>query len=329
MDNKEKIINFCRELGLTTVGFTKCREFKELEAYFCGRKEKGLINEFEEQDIEKRINPFLLMEKGKTIISLAFPYKYDGYNSNKTGFSLYTYGLDYHRVVKNYLDKICRFIEELGGEAIGFVDSNPLPERYIAYISGLGFIGKNNNLITKNYGSFVFLAEVITSLELEEDKPIESQCGECDLCIKVCPTSAIIEEENQGNCNQCLSYITQKKHIEDYWFDKLKGRVFGCDTCQMVCPYNKQAINSTIEEFQPQEYMLKGELQDLIFLTNSDFKEKYGKHSCGWRGKNILIRNALINYYDNHKEDKRKIEESINSPYIKEYYEKLFKGNKR
>lgn len=329
MDNKEEIINFCRELGLTTVGFTKCREFKELEAYFCERKEKGLINEFEEQDIEKRINPFLLMEKGKTIISLAFPYKYDGYNSNKTGFSLYTYGFDYHRVVKSYLDKICRFIEELGGEAIGFVDSNPLPERYIAYISGLGFIGKNNNLITKNYGSFVFLAEVITSLELEEDKPIESQCGECDLCIKVCPTSAIIEKENQGNCNQCLSYITQKKHIEDYWFDKLKGRVFGCDTCQMVCPYNKQAINSTIEEFQPQEYMLKGELQDLIFLTNSDFKEKYGKHSCGWRGKNILIRNALINYYDNHKEDKRKIEESINSPYIKEYYEKLFKGNKR
>lgn len=329
MDNKEKIINFCRELGLTTVGFTKCREFKELEAYFFERKEKGLINEFEEQDIEKRINPFLLMEKGKTIISLAFPYKYDGYNSNKTGFSLYTYGLDYHRVVKSYLDKICMFIEELGGEAIGFVDSNPLPERYIAYISGLGFIGRNNNLITKNYGSFVFLAEVITSLELEEDKPIESQCGECDLCIKVCPTSAIIEEENQGNCNQCLSYITQKKHIEDYWFDKLKGRVFGCDTCQMVCPYNKQALNSTIEEFQPQEYMLKGELQDLIFLTNSDFKEKYGKHSCGWRGKNILIRNALINYYDNHKEDKGKIEESINSPYIKEYYEKLFKGNKR
>lgn len=328
MDNKGKIINFCRELGLTTVGFTKCREFKELEVYFCERKEKGLANEFEEEDIEKRINPFLLMEKGKTIISLAFPYKYDGYYSSKTGFSLYTYGLDYHRVVKGYLDKICKFIEELGGEAIGFVDSNPLPERYIAYLSGLGFIGKNNNLITKNYGSYVFLAEVITSLELEEDKPIESQCGECDLCIKVCPTSAIIKEENQGNCNQCLSYITQKKHIENQWFDKLKGRVFGCDTCQMVCPHNKQALNSTIEEFHPQEYMLKGELQDLIFLTNSDFKETFGKHSCGWRGKNILIRNALINYYNINREDKDNIEKSISSPYIKDYYEKLFKGNK-
>lgn len=325
MDNKKEIIQYCRELGLTTVGFTKCRVFQELESRFLQREHSGVINEFEEQEIEKRINPFLLMEDGKTIISIAFPYKYDLDNNTEGGFSKYTYGLDYHRVVRNYLDKICKFIEGLGGKAIGFVDSNPLPERYIAYLSGIGFIGKNNNLITVDYGSYVFLAEIITSLELEEDKPLENQCGQCNLCIRACPTKAITEKEHGGNCNLCLSYITQKKHIEEQWFDKLKGRIFGCDTCQRVCPYNSEALNSTIDEFAPRDYMKKAEVRDLIFLNNNDFKEKYGKHSCGWRGKNILIRNALISYYNKHKEDKDNIEKNINSPYIKEYYDKLFK----
>ena len=106
------------------------------------------------------------MQEGKTIISIAFPYLHDGvYNSN--GFSLYTRGLDYHRVVKSYLDKICEFIEKIGGKAMSFVDSNTLPERYIAYLSGIGFIGKNNMLITKKYGSFVFLGEIITDLDID------------------------------------------------------------------------------------------------------------------------------------------------------------------
>ena len=129
----------------------------------------GLENEFEETDIEKRINPMWYMERGKTIISIAFPYLWVE-NNIENGFSKYTKGLDYHRVVKKYLDKICDFIKSKGGEAISFVDSNTLPERYIAYLANIGFIGKNNMIITEKYGSYVFLGEIITDLELANEE---------------------------------------------------------------------------------------------------------------------------------------------------------------
>jgi len=218
--------------------------------------------------------------------------------------------------------------EDLGGRALPFVDSNPLPERHIAYLSGIGFIGKNNTLITKEYGSYVFLGEIITDLVIEEDKPIQSGCDQCDLCLKACPTNAIIRQRDKNNSNICLSYITQKKHLEDKWLNKLENRIFGCDTCQEICPYNKVALKSNIEEFKPQDYMVDVNLQDLIFLNNKDFKEKLIKHSCGWRGKNIIIRNALVSYYNKHKVDKHNIEKAINSPYIREYYDKLFNKDK-
>jgi epoxyqueuosine reductase len=325
MEIKNEIIQYCYNLGITNMGFTRCRIFNELKPFLLQRKANNLLNEFEEDDIEKRVNPFLLMEEGKTIISIAFPYKYDVKFRGKYKFSKYTLGLDYHKVIKKYLDEICVFIQSLGGKSMALVDSNPLPERYIAYLGGVGFLGKNNNLITKDYGSYVFLAEIITDLEIKEDSPIENQCGDCELCMKSCPTHAIIEEMCDRNSSLCLSYITQKKHIEDVWLDKLGGRIFGCDTCQIVCPYNKNALNSNIKEFIPKEYMEEVNLKDLIFLNNSNFKERYGQHSCGWRGKNILIRNALINYYNEHKKDKDNIKENINSPYIEEYYNKLFK----
>lgn len=325
MTIKDEILSFSKSLGLIKVGFTKCRVFEELKPYFLERNEKGLSNEFEEEDIYKRINPFLIMKEGKTIISIAFPYNHGDNDKHKSEFSRYTLGFDYHNVVRTYLLKLCEFIEELGGKALPFVDNNPLPERYIAYLSGIGFIGKNNTLITKEYGSYVFLGEIITDLEIEEDKPLKNGCENCNLCINACPTRAIMKETVHGNSNICLSYITQKKHIEDKWFKKLDGRVFGCDTCQNVCPYNKDVLISNIKEFEPQSYMYEVNLENLINLSNNEFKEKYKNHSCGWRGKNILIRNALINYYNIHKEDNHEIEKAINSPYIREYYHRLFK----
>lgn len=121
--NKENIINYCNSIGLDTLGFIKCREFTELKEFFYKRRSLGLENEFEEKDIDKRINPFNYMSEGKTIISIAFPYLHDvDYFDN--GFSVYTRGEDYHKVVKSYLGKICGYIESIGGKAIPFVDSN-------------------------------------------------------------------------------------------------------------------------------------------------------------------------------------------------------------
>lgn len=334
MGVKEDIRNYCFSLGIDSVGFIKCRRFDELKEFLEKRKSSNLQNEFEESDIELRINSKEWFEEGKTIISIAFPYvfldeKMKVKSQCENGFSIYTHGFDYHYVVNKYLDKICEIIEGYGGQCKTFVDSNTLPERYLAYISGVGFIGKNNLIITKKYGSYVFLGEIITDLEIyDEDKrtfdEIDSfkECGECTICYDKCPTKSI--NSFRKNCNICLSYITQKKDLEDWEIEKLDGRMFGCDTCQFSCPYNSDIENSKIEEFKPLHFLESYDEDYIINMNNSQFKESYKKTSCGWRGKNILKRNALIRKYifkcssdDNLKSLK------FDSPYLKDYCSRI------
>lgn len=329
MDNKKAIIEYCNSLGLDCLGFCKCRIFSELTWFFQERKEQGRENEFEETVIENRINPFIYMKEGKTIISIAFPYVYNTEVKEKVNFSKYTQGMDYHRVVSEYLKKVSTFIEGIGGKAVYFVDSNALPERYIAFLGNVGFIGRNNNLITEKYGSYVFLGEIITDLEIETGEIstniIEKQnqkCGDCKRCIDGCPTNSL--SENKCTPNNCLSYITQKKHIDDSSFEKLKGRIFGCDTCQNVCPYNKDAFYSNIEKFKPMEHMENVNLDEILNINNQIFKEKYAVTSSGWRGKNVLQRNALISYILFLKGDISKVS-NLSSPYVKDYYNRLLK----
>lgn len=331
MDYRLAISDFCEELGMYNLGFIKCRVFDELKPLFQYRKEEGLENEFEEEDINKRINPFLYMEEGKTIISIAFPYLHDKEFDSSGAFSKYTQGQDYHTVVKSYLNKLCEFIEGLGGKALAFTDNNILPERYIAYLGNLGFIGKNNMLITEKYGSYVFLGEILTDLPIETyeddsrtvDKIKEyEQCGSCDICLKECPTKSI----NMGrrNPNICLSYITQKKQIEDKWFNLLKGRLFGCDSCQKKCPYNENIELSNIKEFEPFSFMKAVDIDTMLAMGKGEFKETYALTSAGWRGKNLLQRNALIRAMGYEGRENIDIKK-INSPYVKEYYIRLLK----
>lgn len=300
--NKEKIIQYCSTLGLDTVGFIRCRTFHELRDFYQYRKDNNLENEFEESEIEKRINPKVYMEDGKTIISIAFPYNTPcEYVEN--GFSIYTKGYDYHRVVKTYLDKLCTYINELGGKAVALVDSNSLPERYIAYLAGIGIIGKNNMVITKKYGSYVFLGEIITDLEIDcedagtfDDVIKYEGCKECKNCIDKCPTKSIMM--NRKNPNICSSYITQKKELSKVDYRLMKNRIFGCDICQNSCPYNENVSFSKIEEFKPLEFMNYNNISFYADLNNKEFKEKISRTSCGWRGKNVIRRNAIIRLYN-------------------------------
>ncbi|WP_142413209.1 tRNA epoxyqueuosine(34) reductase QueG [Hathewaya massiliensis] len=330
MELKDKIKKFCYSLGLENIGFISCEKFYDLEDFFLYKKDKNLVNEFEESDIELRVNPNKIISEGKTIISIAFPYVYENTHKDSIYFSKYTLGKDYHLILKKYLNTIGEFIKELGGEYQCFVDNNPLPERYIAMESGIGFIGKNNCLITEDYGSYVFLGEIITDLFITPDEPMESRCGECNLCTKACPTKAILDQEKienkyglNNNPNICLSYITQKKNLEDFWMDKIGGRIWGCDTCQDVCPFNKKAKNSKLEEFKPMEYVKKPNLEELIKIDKKTFKEKYKDLACSWRGKNLLTRNTLI-AMKNIKKEIPKIHE-FKSPYIEEYYHRIKK----
>ena len=287
MDIKGQIVKYCADLGLDLIGFTPCREFSELRKFYNYRKDEGLENEFEEVDIEKRINPNHYMQEGKTIISIAFPYLHDGvYNSNT------------------------------------------LPERYIAYLSGIGFIGKNNMLITKKYGSFVFLGEIITDLDIDtkDIKQLDNTpCKECNRCYTACPTNSI--NDKKKNCNICMSYITQKKEINDKYLYLMKGRIFGCDTCQNSCPCNKDIAYSGINEFKPLDFMNDNICtESILSLTNPKFKETFKTTSCGWRGKNILIRNSLIKMY--LIENKNIEDYSFESPYLEEYKNRLLLLNK-
>lgn len=323
MDVKNEIIQYAKALGLEHIGFTKCRGFEELRPFFVSRKENNLENVFEERDLEKRINPNFLNGKGKTIISVAFPYYREKDNYSKPYFSLYCRAMDYHLVVKSYLEKLSSYINKLGGNAEVYVDNNSLPERYIAYLCGLGFQGKNQTFITEEYGSYVFLGEVVTDLYIEEDTPKKTMsCGSCTKCIKACPTGSI--KEDGCNPNICLSYITQEKQLEESWFDALGGRLFGCDTCQGVCPFNSQAQASPILEFKPYDFMEKPMLEELLNLDKNSFLTKYAKTAAGWRGKNLLQRNALI-YAASVNKLALHEEMQFNSPYVSDYYNRLLK----
>lgn len=322
---RQQIEDFCKSIGLDTIGFIPCRTFEELRTFYEVRKQSNLQNEFEEQDIEKRINPNRYMEDAKTIVSIAFPYcDLENPKDTKNGFSIYTQRLDYHKVVKSYLDQIAEYIQSLGGKAIGFVDSNALPERYIAYLAGIGFIGKNNMLITKKYGSYVFLGEMLIDLDIdcEDTSTFEalqnySACGACEACIKACPTKAI--NNKRRNPNICLSYITQKKDLTSEEINLLKGNLFGCDSCQSSCPCNEQIEVSSLQEFKTLGYMQEN-VTCYAQMNNQYFKEKISKTSCGWRGKNVIKRNAIIAM----KYEGKSIENlKGDSPYINHYIEKL------
>ncbi len=263
------------------------------------------------------------MENAKTIISVAFPYFYDAYIHKEGYFSLYTLGQDYHIVVKDYLEKVAEVIRSFGYEAKVFADNNSLPERYIAYASYVGEIGKNHMLITKEYGSYVFLGEILTNLVLDtrerdyHEIPLHSICGECTNCIKACPTQILGNE--YYDTKRCMSYITQSKEVPDEDLLLFKGRLFGCDTCQRSCPLNRKVKTSPIEAFRPREYMKYPNLRELLELTNQEFL-KYKETSSGWRGKKLLQRNAMVELV---RKGNTIDLERLPTEYLREYYHRL------
>jgi len=320
---KKLLIEKIESLGLRDYGFMKVKLLSSSEEYFKRRLELGDQTTFEESEIHKKIDLSTEMPAGKTIVSIAFPYHYDSEISKEGYFSMYTLGKDYHLVLKEYLEEIASVLRKYGYEAMCFADNNALPERYIAYVSGVGEIGRNHMLITKDYGSKVFLGEIITNLEVEtaekDFREIENHeiCGTCVNCIKACPTKIL--GETYYDTHRCMSYITQNKEVSDEDLKLFKGRLFGCDTCQLVCPLNKDLQTSPIMEFEPRDYMKQPNLLNLVSLSNEEFK-KYKETSAGWRGKKLLQRNAMIELM---RKGRRIDETMLGTAYLKSYYHRL------
>lgn len=323
---QNKIMEKLEDLGLTQYGFMKAQALsQDSVAYFKEREERNFTTSFEENDLLRKVNLRSEMENAQTIISVAFPYFYDAYIHKEGYFSLYTLGQDYHIVVKDYLEKVADVIRSHGYEAKVFADNNSLPERYIAYASYVGEIGKNHMLITKEYGSYVFLGEILTNLVLDtrerdyHEIPLHSICGECTNCIKACPTQILGSE--YYDTKRCMSYITQSKEVPDEDLLLFKGRLFGCDTCQRSCPLNRKVKTSPIEAFRPREYMKYPNLRELLELTNQEFL-KYKETSSGWRGKKLLQRNAMVELV---RKGNTIDLERLPTEYLREYYHRLEK----
>lgn len=282
INSKEKYSNFikseAKRLGFLSCGISKAG-FLEEEA---PRLEKWLDNNhngqmaYMENHFDKRLDPTLLVDDAKSVVSLLLNY-YPCETQNKESFKIskYAYGHDYHFVIKEKLKEFLYSIQQNIGDISGraFVDSAPVLDKAWAAKSGLGWIGKNSNLITQKVGSFYFIAELIIDLDLEYDYATTDHCGSCTACIDACPTQAIVAPYVVDG-SKCISYYTieLKENIPYEMKGKFDEWVFGCDTCQDVCPWNRFSKSHSEPLFNPNPELLSFSKKDWIEITEETFR---------------------------------------------------------
>lgn len=301
----ELIKQKAEKFGFQGCGISKAG-FLEEEAPSLERWLKSGFNgemKYMENHFDKRLDPRLLVEGAKSIISLSYNYYPEQKLIAEDNFKIskYAYGEDYHDVIKDILrDMVAELQEEIGefGFRI-FTDSAPILERAWAKRSGIGWVGKNANIITKKHGSFFFLSEIICDLELEEDGATTDHCGKCTKCIDACPTQAIISDKIIDG-SKCISYATieLKNEIPDYFQGKMDDWIFGCDVCQDVCPWNRFSAPHSQPKFALKEFsqLRKDDWKD---LTQEIFSEIFRKSPVKRTKFSGLMRN--ISFVDNDK----------------------------
>jgi len=287
-----------KRLGFQSCGISEAC-FLEEEA---PRLEKWLKNNhhgnmsYMERNFDKRLDPRKLIEGAKSIISLTLNYYTDKSQNDKNSpkISKYAYGKDYHYVIKKKIKDLLFSIKQKIGDFHGraFVDSAPFMDKVWAAKGGIGWIGKNTNLITKKKGSYFFIAEMITDLELDYDDQVSDHCGSCTACIDSCPTEAIIEPYKL-DASKCISYFTieLKDSLPIEFKDKMENWMFGCDICQDVCPWNKFSKKHNEPLFNPHPNLLNMSTKDWIELTEETFNKVFRNSAVKRTKFNGLKRN--------------------------------------
>ena len=263
------------------------------------------------------------MSSAKTIISLALSYAASNNlikkcrNKEDSYISLYARGQDYHNVMKQKIKLLIEYIKKIkqNSKTIFYCDNGNLLEREIAYRAGLGWIGKNNSLINPVYGSYLFLGEILTNIDLNIDKPIREQCGNCNLCLKNCAGNAFIEPYHLDS-EKCISYLTQKKgFIPENERVKIGTNLWGCDICLQVCPFNYNIPVDLHPEFKP---VIKGDIIKILNFNKKNINNIWLNSAMTWRGLRILKRNAIINIGNIGNIDNNKyihlLKKTINNP---------------
>jgi epoxyqueuosine reductase len=303
MPNKSKYTKMIKEeanrLGFSFVGISKAAflasEAPKLEKWLHENKNGKMA--YMENHFDKRLNPTLLVDGAKSVISLMYNYYTTDTQKDPQApqISKYAYEQDYHDVVKEKLVELLLFIQTNIGEVGGrcFVDSAPILERAWAAKSGLGWIGKNGNLINKGHGSFYFLAELIIDLDLEYDSKLATNyCGTCTACIDACPTDAIVSPTVVDG-SKCISYFTieLKEAIPAEMKGKFDNWAFGCDVCQDVCPWNRFSKHHNEPKFLAKPELLNMNNNDWLEITEQVFSELFKKSPVKRTKYNGLKRN--------------------------------------
>ena len=288
---KAKTLGFM-SCGISKAGFLE-EEAPKLE-YWLNKNMNGEMS-YMERNFDMRLDPTKIVEGAKSVISLTYNYYTEKtYKDSNFKISKYAYGDDYHFVIKNKLKDLFEYIKEKTGDINGrvFVDSAPVLERAWAKKSGLGWIGKNTNLISKKNGSFFFLCEIILDLELEYDHIETDHCGTCTACIDACPTNAIVEPYVVDG-TRCISYYTieLKNNIPDYAKNTYDDWIFGCDICQDVCPWNRFSKPHKEPLFNSDDEFLSMNKNDWIEMTKETFNKVFKNSAIKRAGFDGIKRN--------------------------------------
>ncbi len=281
------------ELGFSAVGFSQIFKLDADGEQLTHWLKSGHQAEmrYMENYFEKRIDPAILVESSKTVVSVLFNYYSADKNLDESApiISKYAYGKDYHLVLKDKLNKLFEFIKSSVDPLVEgrvFVDSAPVLERAWARNAGLGWMGRNSMLINPKLGSFFFIGELIISTELiAESSPINNLCGGCTKCVDACPTKAIVGD-GVIDSNRCISYLTieNKDSIPNEFKDKVQNRVFGCDICQDVCPWNRKSSPNSEPDFKPNSLLLKLSLEQWQNMDEALYQKTF-KQSAVKRAK--------------------------------------------
>lgn len=308
---KDRIREKAYEIGIDKIGFASAEPFYDLEKSIKEQHKKGHQSGFEHKVLEERIYPEKIFENPQSIISIALAYPSTIKNEPKRvrgerrgEFARASWGTDYHFVLENRLSKLINYMSEITNGQASFkpmVDTGELIDVAVAARAGIGFIGRNGLLITKEFGSYVYLGEIITDIPFAPDSPVDYDCGDCRRCIDGCPTQALLGN-GEMNAQKCLSYQTQTKNYMPEKYRRKMGKViYGCDICQIVCPYNQGIDFHLHQEMKPEYDKVRPTLEPMLTISNREFKNQFGELAGSWRGKKPLQRNAIIalaNYRD-------------------------------
>lgn len=281
--NTQLIKQKAKDLGFFFCGISKADFLTEDAKHLDNYLKNGFQGKMSylENHYDKRLDPRLLVDDAKSVVSLLMNYYPENIQEDADApkISKYAYGKDYHFLIKDKLKKFFAYIQDEIGEVGGrvFVDSAPVLDKAWARKSGLGWIGKNANLIHPKHGSFFFIAELILDLDLTPDGPMKDYCGTCTKCIDACPTDAIVKPYVVDG-SKCISYLTielKDELLPKEFSNKMENWMFGCDICQDVCPWNRFSTPTKESFFNPHENLLKMSKVDWEDLTEEIFQELF------------------------------------------------------